>query len=372
MKVDTDVEPAGLPGVQTVAEAPALGAWVRTLLMRYAVFVVLLALVLGAALSYSGFMSTANWTNILTQNAPVGLIAVGMTFVIIAGGFDISVGAEFAFCATFYAGVAINHSAWLAGALTIVLGLVLGSCNGALVTLLRVNPFIATLATASIFAGMAQIYSNNAPMLVSRSSFTTLGMSSVGPVPISVIILVVAFVVGGIVLHKSVFGRSVYAVGGNAEASRLSGTRVRLIQASTYSIVGVLAGVAGMITASRLAMGQAGMGSTYTLDSIAMVVIGGTSLIGGIGGMWRTAVGLLIFGVLTNVFDSLAIGLPAQLIVKGVVIAGAVAFDAYALTRTRTAGSSGLRMPRWFPQRREGAPSQAETEDQTQSMEIDE
>lgn len=294
---------------------------------------VLVALVILSQALYPGFLDPQNLKNILSQNAPVGIVAVGMTFVILAAGFDLSVGAILALGAVVYATFAERMGLLPAAIVTLAVGLAAGAINGAIVTRLRVNPFVATLGTASMFGGAAFLYSKSAPIVVDKPQFQTLGTEEFLGLPIAVWFLIAAFVAGGAVLSKSIYGHSVYAVGGNDEAARLSGLRVDLIRASTYVLTGTAAVVGGMILASRLGVGQADMGGTVALDAIAIVVIGGTSLLGGEGAMWRTAVGLLILATLTNLFDSLALDQNWQSLVKGAIIVGAVALDAYTRTR---------------------------------------
>ena len=148
--------------------------------------------------------------------------------------------------------------------------------------------------------------------------------------PISLVLLIIAYIIGAVVLSKTVYGRSLYAVGGNPEAARLAGLRVDLLKTSTYALVGVLAAFGGMIIASRLSIGQADIAGTMSLDAIAIVIIGGTSLFGGSGAVWRTAVGLLLLAVLTNIFDALALDSNFQSLIKGVIVIGAVALDAFS------------------------------------------
>jgi ribose transport system permease protein len=269
----------------------------------------------------------------LSQNAPVGIVAVGMTIVMIGGGFDLSVGAIFALGAVVFASKADALGLWGAAAVVIAVSLVCGAVNGFIVTKLRVNPFVATLGTGSAIGGMAYIYSNSAPQTPENFDFQTLGTGSWAGLPISVWLLGLALLVGGFVLARTVYGRSIYAIGGNTEAARLSGIAVDMLRGSTYVISGLCSGVSGMILASRLGVGQADMGGNIALDSIAVTVIGGTSLLGGEGAMWRTAIGLLIIATLTNVFDSLAVSTNYQLVTKGVIVVGAVALDVFARSR---------------------------------------
>jgi ribose transport system permease protein len=290
----------------------------------------LIALVILCRILYPGFLARDNIFNILSQNVQVGLIALGMTFVMIAGGFDLSVGAIYAAGATVYAMEAKQMALPLAALVALAVGLVCGSLNGIIVTRLKVNPFVATLGTTSIFAGAAYLYSHSAPVLVDRPDFTVLGAGKWFGVPISLVLLIVAYIVGAVALSKTVYGRSLYAVGGNPEAARLAGLRVELLKTSTYALVGVLAAFGGMIIASRLSIGQADIAGTMSLDAIAIVIIGGTSLFGGSGAVWRTAVGLLLLAVLTNIFDALALDSNFQSLIKGAIVIGAVALDAYS------------------------------------------
>ncbi|OZC81678.1 ABC transporter permease [Rhodococcus sp. 14-2470-1a] len=297
--------------------------------------VVLVLLVVVATFLYDGFLAPANIRDILVQNAAVGIIAVGMTFVIISGGFDLSVGATYALGSTVFAGVTISTgSVALAGAAALAAGLLCGLANGLLVAKLHINPFVATLGSASVISGLAYIYSNSAPFIVSQPGFQALSKSHTLGIPTPIFILILTMVVGGIVLAKTTIGRNVQAVGGNTEAGWLSGLRVPSITASVYVLTGALAAIAGMIDASRLAVGQADVGANIALDAIAIVVVGGTSLRGGEGAMWRSAVGLLILATLTNVFYSLNVSQHWQLIAKGLIVIAAVALDSAARRRS--------------------------------------
>jgi ribose transport system permease protein len=307
----------------------------RVVLFRYGIVALLGALVVTASFVQSGFLQWANIQNILSQNAPVGIIAVGMTFVLIAGGFDLSVGSTLSLSAVLFASLAQRHSLGFAAAVALLAGIAVGLVNGLAVTRLGVNPFVATLGSASIIDGLTLVYSNGQAYYVERSSFTWLGSGRLGPLPVSVWILFVIFVAGGIVLAKTRYGRLVYSVGGNEEASRLSGIRVGLVRTTTYVLTGMLAGLAGLILASRVSDGQPAMAPSMTLDALAVVVIGGASLLGGEGTIWRTFVGLMILAVLTNVFFGSAVNPNWQLIIKGLIIIGAVSLDYFTGRRAR-------------------------------------
>ena len=293
----------------------------------------LIVVVIVAQLIYPAFLTWTNIGIILNQNAPLGIVAVGMTFVMISGGFDLSVGAIYAFAATMFAKIAMDHGLVEAGLCALVLGIVCGTVNGAVVALWRINPFIATLGSASIFSGLAYVYSDSTPQTPDNPNFLILGQGSWGPLPIAVWLLFVTVIIGGLVLSKTVYGQALYAIGGNETAARLSGLRVGLIRGSTFALVGLLSAAAGMIEASRLAVGQADIGGTIPLDAIAVVIIGGTSLLGGEGSIWRTVVGLLILGAITNLLYSLAVDSNVQLVAKGVIVIGAVGLDVWSRRR---------------------------------------
>jgi ribose transport system permease protein len=287
-------------------------------------------LVIAGSIIYPRLISVANIINIFSQNAPIGIVAVGMTYVMIGGGFDLSVGAVFALGACLFAAMSDPLGLWVAALVVIVVNAICGAVNGFIVTKLKVNPFVATLGTGSAFSGAAYIYSHSAPITPDNPAFQNLGTGAWLGVPISIWLMALIIAVGGFMLAKSVYGQSIYAIGGNNEAARLSGLRVDLLRGSTYVLTAVCAGVGGMIIASRLGVGQADMGTSVPLDTIAVVVIGGTSLLGGEGAMWRTVIGLLVLAVLANIFDSLAIATNYQLLAKGLIIVGSVALDIFA------------------------------------------
>jgi ribose transport system permease protein len=301
-------------------------------LLKYGMAWMLIAILIGAEVVYRDFYKWTNIENLFSQAVPVGIVAVGMTFVMIAGGFDLSVGGTFGFAAVFFANRFDSWGLWGAAAATLLIGAGLGAVNGLIVTRLKVNPFVATLGTGSIFFGFAYLFSHSAPQTPFDPSFGQLGLGR-WVFPISVWLLIAALVIGGFVLHRGVYGRTLFAVGGNTEAARLAGLRVSLARGSTYVWTGTLAALGGLILASRLGTGEANMGASVPLDAIAIVVIGGTSLLGGEGAMWKTAVGLTIIGTLTNVFNALAIDSNWQSVVKGAVVVGAVALDMFARSR---------------------------------------
>jgi ribose transport system permease protein len=304
---------------------------------KYSMVGVLILLIAVATILYPGFLSSGNIGNILSQNAAVGIIAVGMTFVIITGGFDLSVGAVYALGSVIYAGVTLQTgSVFVAGLAALLAGIIAGIANGALVSLLKINPFVATLGTASVISGIAYIYSNSSPFIVNKiPEFRDLALTYIAGVSLPIWILAAAFIIGTVVLAKTSYGRNIAAIGGNYEAAWLSGLRVKGLSAGVYILTGGLAALAGMMDSSRLGVGQADVGATIALDAIAIVVVGGTSLRGGEGAVWRSAIGLLILAALTNVFYSLNVTQNWQLIAKGTIVVAAVAVDALMRSRRR-------------------------------------
>jgi ribose transport system permease protein len=310
-----------------------LGALARDMVLRFGMVWVLIALALLANALYPGFFAPGNLNNMVGQVAPVGIIALGMTYVIVAGGFDLSVGAIFAGATVFYASFSNHMPLWAAFACTVLIAIVAGTFNGLIITRVKVNPFIATLATSSLFGGATYLYSNATPIVSNNGGFQTLGTGKWAGIWISIYVLVALLIVAAIVLSRTTYGRSIFAIGGNQEAARLAGMRTDAIRVSTFMITGACAAVAGMIVASQTGVGQANVGSTVTLDSIAIVIIGGTSLMGGEGAIWRTAVGILIWGTINNLFSSLALSTSAQLLMQGAIVLVAVALDSFSTRR---------------------------------------
>lgn len=327
---EKDVAMPGSGGA--VAESPMKarlpGAKLGDLATRYAAIVVLVVLVIVTTIVSGNFWSLDNLRNIATQNAPIALVSIGMTFVILAGMFDLSVGAILAGGAVFYAQFANHMSLPMAGLLTLLLGAAAGAVNGLAITRLRINPFIGTLGTGAVFTGLVYIACNSSPVLAEVPGFDTLGLGRVAGIPWPLIIVVGLLLIGTFVLSKTIYGRYIYATGGNGEAARLAGIPVSLIQWSVFVIVAVLTALAGMMTASQLSVGQPTIGASTALDAFAIVVIGGTSIYGGQGALWRTGAGVLILAVLNNLFNTMAWDTSRQSVAKGLVLVGAVALDA--------------------------------------------
>jgi ribose transport system permease protein len=232
----------------------------RDRLLQFGVLWALVIVLIGAAIVYPRVFEPRNVQNILSQAAPVGIVSVGMTFVMIGGGFDLSVGSTLALGAVVFAHLADPLGLWGAAAAVLLASIVCGVINGLIVTKLRVNPFVATLGTGSVFGGYAFIYSNSAPQVPNDFNFQYIGTESWFGWPISIYILIVIFLFGAFALARTVYGRSIYALGGNNEAARLSGIPVDFLRASTYVMTAICSGIGGIILSSRLGVGQADMG----------------------------------------------------------------------------------------------------------------
>jgi ribose transport system permease protein len=278
----------------------------------------------------SDFLTLNNIFNVLRQVSINALIAFGMTFVILTGGIDLSVGSILALSAAITGGMMTGGmNPILAMAVGLGSGAVMGAINGLFITFGRVAPFIATLATMTIFRGATLVYTDGRPVtgLSNSTFFEMMGRGYMGWVPVPVVWMLICYVILYFVLKKTTFGRRVYAIGGNEEASILSGIRVNGVKIWIYSITGVLAALAGIILASRLNSAEPTAGASYELDAIASVVLGGTSLSGGRGWIFGTLVGALIIGVLNNGLNLMNVSSFYQQVVKGGVILLAVLLD---------------------------------------------
>ena len=274
------------------------------------------------------FLTVSNLLNVLEQTAINAIVAVGMTFVIISGGIDLSVGSVLAL-----SGIALG-SALQAGAavpvaiaLALAVGLGCGLVNGVLVTFGRLPPFIATLGMMSVARGAALMLAEGRPISGFDDGFRVLAAGRVLMMPAPVIIAGLIYAVAHFVLGHTVFGRATYAIGGNEEAARLSGVHVRYHKTAIYGVAGLMSAAAAVILTARLNSAQPTAGTMYELDAIAATVIGGTSLLGGEGTIMGALIGALIMGVLRNGLNLLNVSSFFQQVVIGVVIIGAVLVD---------------------------------------------
>ncbi|UKS57717.1 ribose ABC transporter permease [Exiguobacterium acetylicum] len=290
----------------------------------------LFAIVLVVSIMEPDFLTLNNLFNILRQVSINALIAFGMTFVILTGGIDLSVGSILALSSAFVAGLMTDGTSALIAVLAgLIVGAVMGALNGMVISLGKVAPFIATLATMTIFRGLTLVYTDGKPItgLSQGGWFELFGRGYFWIFPVPVLTMLLAFAVLYFILKKTTFGRYTYAIGGNEEAAKLMGIQVNKVKIMIYSLSGLMAALAGIILTSRLNSAQPTAGTSYELDAIAAVVLGGTSLSGGRGWIVGTLIGALIIGTLNNGLNLLGVSSFFQLVVKGLVILFAVLAD---------------------------------------------
>jgi ribose/xylose/arabinose/galactoside ABC-type transport system permease subunit len=276
-------------------------------LRQYGIFVVFIIICLILSFISPQFLTVSNWTIIITQASINALLAFGVTFVIITGGIDLSLGSMVA--VTGVTAAMLAHPDTFPVVLPIfaglLAGLLMGLFNGFIITKSKIAPFIVTLGTMTIGRGLALILSEGRPVSNLSDSFNFIGGGDVFGIPLPIIVLIIIFIICSIILKKTLLGRYIYAIGGNEQAARASGINVNQVKMAVYSISGLLAGLAGILLTSRITTGQPNAGAGFELDAIAAAVIGGTSTSGGTGTMTGTLVGVLLIGVINNGLDLL-------------------------------------------------------------------
>ena len=297
-------------------------------LQNYAVLIMIAVLIVALTLLSDSFLTGQNLLNILNQNAPLAIIASAMTLVIIAGGFDLSVGAIFAMGAVASAWIALHFDPYVGLLLSPFIGLALGCVNGVVITVLKVHSFLATIATSLIFKGIAVVLSDGRLIPVRMPEFTWLGRGKLGGVFIAVWVMVSFALLLSFVLTRTALGRQILAVGGNAEAAILSGIRANRIRILTFAIAGFAAGLAAAIATSRVSLGQASAGAGMELDAIAAVILGGTSIYGGVGAIWRSVAGVLLLALINNGFNILNADPFYRDLTTGLIILAAIGVSA--------------------------------------------
>lgn len=321
--------PAG--GDEAVPSRAQQFRWVRVtdFIRRYGVVILLVILFITLSFASDAFFSPRNLLNILNQNTPLAIIAMAGTLVIIAGGFDLSTGAMFAVAAVSASWIGLNVSEELGLVLAPVVGLMLGLINGLVVTGLRVHSFLATLATSLVYRGLAVLITGGSLIsLTNNETFSALGRGRIWQINYAVFILMAAFIGFSFLLTRTVPGRHIYAVGGNLNAAVLSGVRNLRIQVLTFALSGLAAGIAGAITVSRVATGSAQAGLGLELQAIAAVILGGTSIYGGEGAVWRSFAGVMLLALINNGFNILNANPFYRELTTGVIIVLAVALSA--------------------------------------------
>jgi len=294
------------------------------------------ALFIALSVTSEPFLHTTNLLNILDQQSSLLIIAAAGTLVLVAGGIDLSVGATYALSSVVAADAVLKHSTLFAVGAGLVVGLLVGLVNGVIITILKINSLIATLAMSFVIAGIGtKVTSGNLIVLMNRPGFGKIAQSEFLGTPSSVWLMLVVVVLLGILLSRTTLGRYIFASGGNAEAARLAGVRVNQVRVITFMLSGGAAGLAGIIDASRVLSTQAGQGSALAFTVLAGIVVGGTSIAGGDGAVGRTVVGVLFIALIGNGFDLLGLDPLYQQIVLGLILLAAVALDAWARTQRR-------------------------------------
>lgn len=308
----------------------------RELVARFGLLLALVAMVIVLASISDRFLTTSNIINVLRQISVNAIIAFGMTVVIIGAGIDLSVGSLLALVGVIAALLATTTAlpVWLVILLALAAGLLLGSLNGLFVGYAGVAPFIVTLAGLTIFRGATLVLTDGRPVSGLPPIFANIGYGTFLRVPLPIWIMLGVLLLTYVLLKHTAIGRAVYAVGGNPEAARLSGIPVRRILAFTYAFSGFATAIAAIVLTGRLNSAQPTAGQAFELDAIAAVVVGGTSLAGGRGGVWGTLVGALIIGVINNGMNLLNVSSFYQQIVKGGVILAALLIDRAVSRRT--------------------------------------
>jgi inositol transport system permease protein len=294
---------------------------------KYGTILIFIGLFFIASVASPAFLTQANLTNVLRQVVVVSLLACGVTFVIILGQIDVSLGAVMALAGTIAASfMVMTGSITMAISAGLTVGALSGLVNGLVITTFRIPSFIMTLAMASVARGTVLLYTGGAPV-IGLGNFRIIGQGDVGPLPVSVAILATVVLLCWVLLAKTRFGRYVYAVGGNARAARASGVRPTNVIVAAFVLNGGLCGLAGIVFTSRINSGQPAAGAGYEFDAITSVIIGGTSLMGGTGSIAGTIIGSFVIGIINNILNLLNVSSYWQQIAKGLIIALAVILD---------------------------------------------
>jgi len=298
---------------------------------KYGIYIALIVLIIFFSLNSNAFLTPGNLINIARQSSMLGIAAVGMAFVLLLGGIDLSIGSQISLVniigAWLMAKAGMNPIFAILISLTVSTSI--GFMNGWIIANIKMPPLIVTLASLTILEGLAFIISGGVPIFGFPESFSVIGQGYVGFVPVPVIIMIVIMAIGAFILNKTYFGRYFYAVGGNEEASELSGINVKKVKYLVYTLSGLFAGIAGIVMLSRTNSGQAIAGKGFELDVLTAVVLGGVSITGGYGKINNVVAGVLIMGVLSNGMVLMNINTYYQLVIKGLVLMLAVGFDSY-------------------------------------------
>lgn len=301
---------------------------------KYATLFILVIFLIAMAFLSDRFFTFKNLTNVGRQISLNAILALGMTLVIISGGIDLSVGGVCALgCCVCAKILNSTGSSLLAIAVVLLIGLAVGAFNGFVVSKTGIAPFIVTLSTVSIIRGITLVMTNASPMPISNAAFKFIGQGTLLGIPFPIYITLILAIITAFVMNKTVFGRYVYAIGGNEHSAVVAGIQVKKVKISVYMVSGFLAAFTAIIYTSRLSSGVPSLGDGFEMDAITAAVIGGASLAGGQGHIWGTMIGAVIIGILNNALNLLNINSYFQDIVKGVVVLLAVLFDFFIQSR---------------------------------------
>ena len=294
----------------------------------YRSVLILLVICVFATILSPSFLSVTNLFNVFKQITVAGIVGCGMTFVILTGGIDLSVGSILGLSGVLASGVlASTGNTAVAVAVSLTVGIACGAVNGFFVSVCGIPSFISTLGMMTLLRGVILVYTKGSPIPIKSDAYKFFGKGSIAGIPVPVIILIIVFLLAHYILTQTSYGRSVYAVGGNREAARLSGIRVKTSEFLVYTLNGLMCGMAGLILTARLGSAQSTSGTGIEMDAIAAVILGGTSLSGGVGFVLPTVVGAMIMGIIDNILTLMNVNPHATNIVKGAVILIAVLVD---------------------------------------------
>lgn len=301
---------------------------------EYFIFVIFIVLVIVLTILKPSFISPSNLVNILKQASINGILSFGMMFVIIAGGFDMSVGSTVAFSGILAALLGRGEYPIIVPLIVaMIAGLAVGIINGIGVSIGDLPPFIMTLGTMTAVRGLALLTSKGKPVTGISAEYKSIAASTVAGIPMLAIFLVIVIIICSFILSKTVYGRRVYACGGNLQAAKVAGINTTAIRVSTFAIAGLLAGFSGFLMTSRVTIGQPTAAESYEMDAITACVVGGVSMTGGVGKSWGVVVGALLITVIANGLDILGVSAHWQKIVKGLIIVIAVLIDVKGKSR---------------------------------------
>ena len=312
---------------KTELEKKNIGA----IFQKFSSIIILVVIAFIMSVGSENFLQVNNFLNILNQTSILGIIAVGMTFVIITGGIDLSVGPTMAISGCI---MAVGVTQWgLSPVVAIIFGIIVGTIvgviNGLIITIGKIQPFIATLGTLTAVEGVALLLTGGLPITGMPEAMLALGSSQVGKIPPSLCVFAIVAIIGWIILNKTVLGRNTVAVGGNEEAAKTAGIGAEKTKIIIYALSGLCCGIAGWVMMGRLNSANALMGGGYELQTITAVALGGTSMAGGVGSIGGTIIGVLTIGVLNNGLDMMNITPFWQKVILGTMIVAVVIFDSW-------------------------------------------